>query len=411
MCPPSLRSSPWPSPPDPSLRSPAERAIHTHLTHHPSPFILALTSLLSTTSDEPIRSLSSILLRTKLTAGEPPSTTPSPLPLQSHLRATLLHCLLSDPSRACRLLHADTVAELASTLLYKGEWDELVPFLASLLSHPDPSPISLALTILSQLTDTLDTLLPHLPTLSPLLAHLLHHPSPSVQTHCITTLCKLIPILEDPTHRREHAKAFPLIHHTLLSLLVEGREEEAVKVVGGLVEMVGEGEGDGALMKGVMDRYALLMACVVCRGTPVAATLPSSFPPPPSPLSPPSSPPLIPLPPPLLSPPPLPLTPHPTPIPLPPPSPPPPSPLSSPPTSGTCAWNCSCPSARTSPASSGAPRPSSPPPSSPPSPFSSPSTTSTSRAGPCRCTTRRRSRSRSAWWLPTAWQRRSRAPS
>ena len=263
--------------PDPSQRTPAERAITTHLTHHPAPFILALTTLLTSSPDESIRSLSSVLLRTKLTAGEPLLFDTLPPPLQSLLRSTLLHALLSEPTRAVKLLIADAVSELASVLLYKAEYPECVPFLARLLREGDAAHIVLALTIVGKLTDTLDTLLEHLPVLSPLLASSLSHPSVDVQVAAVHALCKLLAILEDDRQRKEHARAFTPILSILLNLLRERRDDDALKVVGSLVEVVGEADGDGLLMKSVMDRYALLMMIVACTGTPVMSTLTTSF--------------------------------------------------------------------------------------------------------------------------------------
>ena len=137
----------------------------------------------------------------------------------------------------------------------------------------------LALTVLSRLTDTLDTLLAHLPLLSPLLASSLSHPSTAVQTAAIHCLCKLLGILEDERQRKEHSKAFAPILSVLLRLVLSRQEEEAVKVLTSLVELLGEGDGNGLLMKPVMDKFAMLTTIVIVAGTPVIASLPDAFPP------------------------------------------------------------------------------------------------------------------------------------
>ena len=199
--------------------------------------------------------------------------------MQAAVRSALLAALLREHSQHVRSLIGDAIAELASCIIYKGDWIELLPFLCDMARNGTTSEqVVLALTILGKLTEPIDNIQNHIPAIAAVLSSTMTHSSLDVQCACVDTLCKLLSQVEADEQRKGLSKAFPAILALLVRLVESGNEQErAVRVIGSLLELLLKGEGEGELMKGVMDRFAVLMSVTICAGTPILTLLTGSL--------------------------------------------------------------------------------------------------------------------------------------
>ena len=254
-------------------RQSAERSIDSHVANHPAAFVLSLLHVTSSSPADDVRSLAAILLRRELTRGEPLLYEQLPEHMQAAVRSALLASLLRDPSLHVRSLLGDAIAELASCVLYKGEWSELLPFLCEMARAGRDEQAVLALSILGKLAKSIDNVEPHLADIAAVLSSSLAHSSVDVQCASVDAICRLLSQAEVDEQRKGLSKAFPAILALLTRLVQAGDEERAIKVIGSLLELLLKGEGEGELMKGVMDRFAVLMSVTVCAGTPILQLL------------------------------------------------------------------------------------------------------------------------------------------
>ena len=258
-------------------RQSAERSIDSHLTNHPAAFILSLLHVVSSSPADTVRSLAAILLRRELTRGEPIAYEQLPEHMQAAVKSALLASLLHDPSLHVRNLLGDAIAELANCLLYKGEWAELVPLLCDMARNGRDEQVVLALSMLGKLAKTIDNIEQHVADIASVLSSCMAHPSIDAQCASVDTICKLLSQAEVDEQRKGLSKAFPAILALLVRLVQSGDEERSIKVIGSLLELLLKGEGEGELMKSVMDRFAVLMSVSVCAGTPILRLLTSSL--------------------------------------------------------------------------------------------------------------------------------------
>ena len=258
-------------------RQSAERSIESHLSSHPAAFILSLLHVISSSPADTVRSLAAILLRRELTRGEPLLFDQLPDEMRAAVRSALLASLLRDPSPHVRTLLGDTIAELAGCILYKGEWAELLPFMCDMARNGRDEQAVLALSILAKLAQPIDNIEQHVPDIAAVLSSCIAHSSLDVQCACIDTLCKLLCQVEAEEQKKGLSKAFPAILALLVRLVQSGDEERAIKVIGSLLELLLKNDGEGELMKAVMDRFAVLMSVTVCAGTPILRLLTGSL--------------------------------------------------------------------------------------------------------------------------------------
>ena len=126
-----------------------------------------------------------------------------------------------------------------------------------------------AVNILGKLAKSIDNVEKHLTDIAAVLSACLSHSSVDAQCASVDAVCKLLSEAEvdEQTQRAEQG----LSRHPCAARAAGAgwrRGAGSVKVVGSLLELLLKGEGEGELMKGVMDRFAVLMSVTVCAGTP-----------------------------------------------------------------------------------------------------------------------------------------------
>jgi len=262
---------------DNDLRNIAESQIHTHLTHNPVPFVLGLASLMSIANEPDMRAFCAIVLRKKLTIGEPTLFDSLTDDCQQTLKSSMLQSLAVEPNNFVRRQIGDAVSELGSLLLYKDEWSELIPFIVQMLAASDAAIRVLGLWMIGKLSDAIDSIQQYLPLLSPLIASSLQDSDVNVQVESIKTLCKLISILEDQKSINDHGKAFPIILSLIEKLVISQNDEAVLSILTAIVELIKENNGElsKTLFKTCLDEYGVLMMLIITAGTPIFTSLPT----------------------------------------------------------------------------------------------------------------------------------------
>lgn len=148
-----------------------------------------------------------------------------------------------------------------------------MPFIVSMTNERDANIRVLALWMIGKLTDAIDSIQQHLPSISPLLATALNDGDIAVQVEAIKTLCKLIAILEDEKTLRDHSKAFPIILPLIEKLVIAQSDDAVLAILTALVEVVKEENGE--LFKPCLDKYGVLMMLLITAGTPIFTSLPT----------------------------------------------------------------------------------------------------------------------------------------
>ena len=187
--------------------------------------------------------LSAIILRQTLPQGDTVLFLKLSEELQARIKIELLGAITSEPERYVRSQISDTVASLASVLLYKNRWPELFPALYSMCEPSQTrEPLKVcALGILGKLSDAADNLLPQVALLHAVFVSTLA-PSNSlvVREAACVACCKIIPILEKKEHTAEFRKFISLFLGALGDALTAEDEDAAKHILAGLTEVATE---------------------------------------------------------------------------------------------------------------------------------------------------------------------------
>lgn len=228
--------------PDNAARKAAEASITQHLNEHRDVFIFGLTKLIRAAPAQEVRVLCAIIMRQVLPAGETPYFNKLPETLQQGIQTELLGAITAEPVRYVRSQISDTVASLASVLLFQDKWPGLFPALYA-MCDPAQSNEGLkvcALSILGKLSDAGDNIDKQEESLFRVFQSTLAPPnSLTVRAESGAACCKVIGVLEDQ-FTGEYRKLIPLLLQTLSDALAADDEDAAKKILAGLTEVASE---------------------------------------------------------------------------------------------------------------------------------------------------------------------------
>lgn len=202
---------------------------------------LALRSLFAALLQ--VRVLSAIILRQTLPQGDTVLFLKLSDQLQAGIKTELLGAITNEPERYVRTQISDTVASLASVLIYKNRWPELFPALYAMCEPAQPQDALkiCALSILGKLSDAADNLLPQIPALHQVfLATLAPSNSLAVREAACVACCKIVGIIENKAHTREYQKFIALFLSALGDALAADDEDAAKHILAGLTEVATE---------------------------------------------------------------------------------------------------------------------------------------------------------------------------
>jgi hypothetical protein len=214
-----------------------------------------------------VRVLSAIILRQTLPQGDTVLFLKLSDQLQAGIKSELLLAILHEPERYVRSQISDTVASLASVLIYKNRWPELFPALYSMCAPLQPGqPVApnadalkiCALGILGKLSDAADNLLPQIPALFGVFQSTLvaQGNSLGVREAACVAACKIIPIIEAKPHTKEYQKLTPLMLASLGDALAAEDEEVAKHILSGFTEVATE---EGKFFEPHLDKIVAAM--------------------------------------------------------------------------------------------------------------------------------------------------------
>lgn len=130
-----------------------------------------LVGLLKSSPHAPVRSLSAVLLRSKLTKGNPTIFLTLSQPVQELAKTTMLQCITTESTKLIRNQICDTVSEIAFAVLFAqgGSWDQLLPFLHQCYNSGQDHLICAALFLFGRLCEGVyGKIAQHLPKIVPL---------------------------------------------------------------------------------------------------------------------------------------------------------------------------------------------------------------------------------------------------
>ena len=168
-----------------------------------------------------------------------------PEELQRGIQTELIAAITNEPERYVRTQISDTIASLASVLIYNNKWPDIFPALYAMCEPAQPNHALkvCALSILGQLSDAADNLLPQVPNMHAVfLANLQRELPLTVRVECVVACCKVIPIIEEKSHTTEYQKFLPYFFQTLTDALdpANGDEDLTKRVLSALVEVATE---------------------------------------------------------------------------------------------------------------------------------------------------------------------------
>jgi len=110
-------------------RQEAERHLQKHLDTNAENLFRAVLQLLRTNKNPQVRMLCAVLMRRRLVNGEPVLFDTLSDQLRATFQRELLKAVVEETTGLARKNICDTIAELAKYLLFRSEWNDLVPFL------------------------------------------------------------------------------------------------------------------------------------------------------------------------------------------------------------------------------------------------------------------------------------------
>ncbi|KAI8476174.1 MAG: armadillo-type protein [Monoraphidium minutum] len=213
-------------------------AVFEEVKKNPDGCVSHLMRCLRQSASEEHRAFSAIMLRKVLTRDEPTMYAASSPQVQLAVKQELLAALAAEPSGSVRKKVGDTVSELASELLDKGEWPEVLPALVERIQSGQPQAMEASLAILATLAAySTDSLRPHLAQLHPILGACLGHAALDVQVAALHVVAGFIQQLEEPKERDAFQPMVPALLATLGRCLTAEDEQSAQEVLEQLIEV------------------------------------------------------------------------------------------------------------------------------------------------------------------------------
>lgn len=213
-------------------------AVFEEVKKSPDGCVSHLMRCLRQSPSEEHRAFSAIMLRKVLTRDEPTMYAASSPQVQVAVKQELLAALAAEPNASVRKKAGDTISELASDLLAKDQWPELLPALVERVQSGQPQAMEAALTILATLAMySTDSLRPHMAQLHPILGACLGHASLEVQVAALHCVAGFIQQLEDSKERDVFQPMVSPILATLGRCLTTGDEQSAQDVLEQLIEV------------------------------------------------------------------------------------------------------------------------------------------------------------------------------
>jgi len=250
--------------PDNVARQQAEAQIATHLNQHREVFIYGLVKLLRQSPQVQVRVLSAIILRQILPQGEPVLFSKLSDSLRSGIQSQLLAAIVHEPERYVRSQISDTVAELASVLIYCNGWPELFPALFSMCAPQQPNEgLKLcALSIIGKLSDSADNILAQVESLhSIFVASFAEQSSMPIREQAAVTCCKVISALEEASHIQAYQQFIEPILLVLQQSLAADDEDSAKRILAALIDLISNSGDDfgGKFFKKYLNPIVQLM--------------------------------------------------------------------------------------------------------------------------------------------------------
>eukprot|EP00271_Cylindrocystis_brebissonii_P019237 TRINITY_DN5787_c0_g1_i1.p1 TRINITY_DN5787_c0_g1~~TRINITY_DN5787_c0_g1_i1.p1 ORF type:complete len:1153 (+),score=248.27 TRINITY_DN5787_c0_g1_i1:117-3461(+) len=213
-------------------------AVFTECKKHPSLLVTKLLQSLRTSTNQGIRIQCAVLLRKvfskdKIWGNMDGST-------QAMVKVELLQCVQMEADKSIIRKLCDTVAVLATEILEKGTWPELLPFMFQCVSGSDDRLKEASLLIFAHLAaEIAETLTPYLDTLLTLFQQCLSQSTNSdVRITALRASTTFIQTLEGKELEKFHA-LLPSMLQTLTLALNNKEEEAAQEALGMFIEVGG----------------------------------------------------------------------------------------------------------------------------------------------------------------------------
>ncbi len=206
--------------------------------------------------------LAAIILRQTLPAGDTVLFDRLTPELQQGIKSELLQAIVHEPERYVRGQISDTVASLASVLIYSNKWPELFPALYQMCVPASSESLKVcALSIIGKLSDAADNLLEQVPQLYAVFASMLPAATNSLKVReaAAVACCKVAPLIEDKNHTREYQKLLPALLTVVGDALAAEEEDSAKAVLAGLTEVATE---EGKFFSKHLDLVVPLMYAI-----------------------------------------------------------------------------------------------------------------------------------------------------
>ncbi|XP_016450778.1 uncharacterized protein LOC107775544 [Nicotiana tabacum] len=222
-------------------RSQAESIFNLIKQNDPNSLALKLANVLTSSSHQEARAMSTILLRKLLTRDDSfiwPKLTES---TQSGIKTVLLTCIQREESKSIIKKLCDTVSELASSILPENQWPELLPFMFQCVTSDLPKLQESAFLIFALLAQYVgEMLVPYIKDLHSVFMQTLNHsPNPDVRIAGLSAVINFIQCLSSSNDRDRFQDLLPAMMKTLTEALNSGQEATAQEALELLIELAG----------------------------------------------------------------------------------------------------------------------------------------------------------------------------
>lgn len=212
------------------------------LKEHPDACVSHLIYVLRQSASLEHKSFASIMLRKVLTSGGEGNLWEKSSPnVQALVKTELLHSLKTEQDKSVLHKVCDTTADVAGTVLDKGPWPELLPFLLECIQSSQPLLMESALTIFRTLLEyNFEHFAAHMRQIHQLLLACLQHPSLDVQLASFKAAVAAVQASPSAKERDALQDLLPHMLGALGRILQAGDETGAQEALDGFIEIAGE---------------------------------------------------------------------------------------------------------------------------------------------------------------------------